>query len=1734
MKNWLPIFKFIILIILVIIFMYIYNKRKSEKIITNLVETFQISTNPDIHTAFFDLSANYFTLTDAENGVVNNVPLDQQILQIGGSYGEIDIANLPWDTENKELTSSEALWGAIPVNATMAIFEKVYNANQLGNIDNLRFNDDTNKFHYNDSMFGFGTDSESAADNLKLMNAGMAVFMDYQIAEMFDKEVTTIARIIRGDVNTLTDVAKLANGHGLLSGAIKNLLSKVSSGGMSLAAIAAEKAAAKLENRLPNLKGLANVSDKFSKGVAKMTSAIKGSTLRIVDSVVTRSTMLQAGRAIASAAGEAAGSKVGAAVGKVTTTVATRAGAAGGEAAGKAAGKAVAKGTEKAVTKYVLKKLIAAAAEKIGLKAIAKLIEGIAETALEESIQLAVDAASLDPVKAAIDAVFWNIVLAILMVLQITGVTTKILNKYSDSLGCCPHGSAALDQIIPEWLNMLLMFTVPAYGNIISIFSPYLCIGTNPILSLKETASLPKYIRYNWLSCSFLNWPTYDCTAVSTLPLAGKTYKPTQKNSAGPGAILNVVEVILLPEISLSMSLLNLAEGNGFGNVVNDFIGMTQNNLYDWQNSENEDIPYTNLDDIAANPSAFTGVTKTYSGITVNLEYTPIVGENYKKSDVGESIGGKVFSSTTEDKNTNGFFYIDFTEPTALAEMAQFYYDWATRNPYDNGDNTITVDYISKISYVTASSLYSCDIMCEMVSSTYDINTGEKYSENTTYDHDRRFYYSCDPKQPNTPYWENRNDSTWTMLDDIYDAAYYDLNNITNVYYNIAPDDDQTYQTEIQDEMGNPISDLTLLPTADYLLTAYVQSDEALQRYILSSNLYMSNSNSSNFDPNVLDDGAVRTFYDDYTLSNTNYQTILSKAATWIGNGFTTSNLNNYVKNVVNASNALYLYHQISRPVGSTSNKQYTVVGCTHLDGTGPNASAPDITQGALETRFYTHFDVTPYIKRCTQINISLSRCMDISNIQLTVLEYYEQNPNKRIKTINSIKAKGKNVCSYIWDEVDIDTNGITTNYISNVKTDTIYQIDLSSCTFHLPPGDILYGRQEGPGPSAYISKLLNTSPSLTIYKNPLLSNDPNFSLQVPLQALPGTCYVISSNGQDMNGRPKELAATPSNTFGVLPRYDPETFVSLPEVIRPKTPIRIFYPQPPESNLGTYSNEYCSDPATLNNFIIDYNTNTTNVNKIASIIRTYGSGLNVCDMEVDMYIPHTNTMERTTLSFNMKVAEGFQINQTSHEVFYVDSNVSWFQAQSICSNYNGSLATSNQLSQAQSNGALWSQYGWIADTTNTVYNSMSSTQASASFYGVNCYGVKPLIGNPAIIRFNEGQYTELESYTYSSLNDSNGLNITINTALLPDPYSSGLVFSTPYLTQMKNDMGSNVTFFNDDLIKGFTSKTKGLRDMTDTLLIKLVGTQVLGGSNCASSTNSSKHIRCDDPVIIQRIIEQYNIDNTATYRFGVTQNTMTNVVQSSTNSSNTCHIIFENDKEEWGDYYNKGNMSSNNYLTENNLYLKEILMSNNSGSCDFFPIPNQVYKDISASDIALASESNLSPYVTSVRICTIPANGTNSNLITALHDYEAITRNTINFISYYMNVNQTTWDYYINQNISLGTNGTLDGANAQNNVLRIFYTNTSIYNGSTDCKPNYTYINGNFQLQILDVADFSIYISDSYLLKYISVVDTSTLSNASPLFTYYSGSMSDPLLKTAVISKVLTPYRPFGVIVSIG
>jgi hypothetical protein len=107
------------------------------------------------------------------------------------------------------------------------------------------------------------------------------------------------------------------------------------------------------------------------------------------------------------------------------------------------------------------------------------------------------------------------------------------------------------------------------------------------------------------------------------------------------------------------------------------------------------------------------------------------------------------FAVQNPDGSTSPRDWCNFANPVMLDRMANFYYKYAFANPLDNGDDTVSISYISRFIGVIASSELSCDVACTMTTITYDATQGN----NIIIDEDdpiyRRFYFikgSTDPQ----------------------------------------------------------------------------------------------------------------------------------------------------------------------------------------------------------------------------------------------------------------------------------------------------------------------------------------------------------------------------------------------------------------------------------------------------------------------------------------------------------------------------------------------------------------------------------------------------------------------------------------------------------------------------------------------------------------------------------------------------------------------------------------------------------------------------------------------------------------------------------------------------------------------------------------------------------------------------------------------------------------------------
>jgi len=381
-------------------------------------------------------------------------------------------------------------------------------------------------------------------------------------------------------------------------------------------------------------------------------------------------------------------------------------------------------------------------------------------------------------------------------------------------------------------------------------------------------------------------------------------------------------------------------------------------------------------------------------------------------------------------------------------------------------------------------------------------------------------------------------------------------------------------------------------------------------------------------------------------------------------------------------------------------------------------------------------------------------------------------------------------------------------------------------------------------------------------------------------------------------------------------------------------------------------------------------------------------------------------------------------------------------------------------------------------------------------------------------------------YTYNTINPSGGgIEIKKYTSTLQGSFSNtGYNFAGPAKSNTDYIFGSNITYYNDELVTRYTTKMSNLLNTTGEYLRPLMGIITLSNLVGTPQTNicASETVRnvCSNPTYMQRIMDAYNNGNSPIGIYNQERNTMTKIIQASTASNNECHLIFENKNEFYNDrtYYDSNN--SNNYIVKNTLkYMSFPMVPVNTTTCDFNPIkipvsnvigPStiSIYPPIKASDLTLSYGNNLpTPYFTGVRsgICQINSNTNLSDNVIADYRTKANTptTNPLRFTTInILNKKQIGYDkidYLIEQQYT--PPGQTTPSNTGRFVLRAKF---DLARDTTSCVWSYT--SNSFKLQIalpdtMSPADKAIYISQSF----VDVIDTDSVSlggsdNVSPLF----------------------------------
>lgn len=1490
MNKWLNTIKIIVLIILILVLLVFKFLKNPIK------EGFQL----DKIAKYFNINYDYYSLDKNELSKIDVNP-DELILDLGSGFGYVDAARIPWDSENRQLSEKEALWGVVPDQARGTLFRKLYIANQLQDIELLPYDDTTNKFHYDDPIFQYGTDSEELAKGLQAAGGIMTFLVPFTLGMLSSESEDSIRNFLEGKFRPKNTVPSKITSITLES---KELALKT----MTQQFKHSKYTDVFTNNKVPFEPPRppppppppppTDTPNDILRRIENVSKLNDGKRVRTFLGVPPEDILSEAKNISKFGWSAWRANKAAAKAAQIADILASPAEKAAREAAERSARFAAEKAA-RAVGQNVAEKV----AKKTGM-VLAKKAAGLFMKALLAGIAISMSLSWIPFIGPALDFTY-NIILTPLLIIFTLpgGIITKLVDNIGDVQGCCSVDSKAMDKVIPPGAEILISF-IPVWGDIFDLFYPYLCQTKTGGLALKgKYYNVPDYFKYMNLSSFHLPWPEYECSD-GFVKMQGRYLKTQLQKAGSPGVYPSFEESYGKSWYSMSPKL--PSGGRGPAILFEDFNITYEYNAYG---------PYTNFNDVKNNPDQYIYTRKRLEGFNPVYKEFTIVPRGTK------------------------FTYIDFSDPQVLKQMAQFYYDFSSKSLFPADDGTINFSYISKINFVAASSLYTCDILCEMTNISYKLSDPTYLKETITFDHDRRFYFSCDQTVNSPNYWEDTSNSEWLYLDEHYNTMLYKFERYIN---------DPT----LFDNVGF---------TGKFIYTAYNVAERLKFRYetavsngadpvdiFMHSNEY-SNANK-NFEDIIRGTGATK---------GTSFRIGLAPA---VIDGIFTEQSNRivfYCEQMKWAKDQLLEKQRVYQPIDAPYRYPgYKLYGCTHLDSTAASALEPDITSFDEDNRKEVNFKVNGSseftLKRCEDINISMRQCIDLSNVELIIDKYAEQFPDKRIKTIHKITAKGKNACQFVWDEQPKNGGAMT-----RISYDILYQEDLSSCSFVLP--DLLCTGSSAPRLDSVnniqIGSLNRNNSNVKMYYD-------NSEKTELIQYRKGNYYTISVgprntlNFKKHDDKPGDPSA--ARTEDVIPRYDLIDGSRLPDLVRPKKPIRVVYPTATENTLYNVESNYCHKNETIDRFLLDYNSSNS-TEKILKVVRAFTTSSNTCDMEVDVLSGSGNTrqIQRRTVSYNM-----------TQEI--------------------------------------------------PVYT---------------------VTRPPEIEAF---QAERPPNYRYTTVKNTHGLGVQQNT-YYPSSKNSNAVsglYSDSYLKQFLPSVTPNVVYFNDNLVTNFTTAAKNILNEGSDILTKLIAEQTLYNDNTC-------RVKCTDPIIKQRIIEQYNLDNADLKRYGAKQNKLYTLFKSAPNDSNTCHVYFAQNENYYADRFAANLTSDANFRQVNLPALREIKMERVSG-CSFAPVPRQTYIDISASALSLQT----GPDITNNSLWTLPARELCTNLDcrnallsnAAIADLHRQTSHRINSITDVLKVNPDTCDYLVNFNFSRA------GVTVRNQpgVLRVRY-DYPLYNGSNLC-----------------------------------------------------------------------------------
>jgi hypothetical protein len=373
--------------------------------------------------------------------------------------------------------------------------------------------------------------------------------------------------------------------------------------------------------------------------------------------------------------------------------------------------------------------------------------------------------------------------------------------------------------------------------------------------------------------------------------------------------------------------------------------------------------------------------------------------------------------------------YCDFSTPTMLDRMAQFYYDQSTLNPQELEDGRISFEYIIQFYGVVASSELSCDVACQIKTVVFDPVTGGRYEESigTTYPDDpgnqvsyRRFYFiRIDTATADLMATKNReNPALYNKIWPVDNQSLFTVTGCTNSD-DTAPD----AANKSTDPGTDPI--MSVPKVFEFKDRSAKQGDFSWQDFAVSA----------------------ATTVVTQAVGMLTGGSLAGQVGGGVVGGMVGEVLTATINKALNRTQTLdaSVENAVVGPVsGSTANH-------TEIYSVMTNNDNFQIDHGPIyECRARDNNGYVPDLKFCGKINTTALLCSHKFVLRDTIDMFHIKNPSIHIKTIDTIEPRGKDGCYYKFSTVSYDS---LTNTEGKVATAgefvRVYeQKDKSTCVF--------------------------------------------------------------------------------------------------------------------------------------------------------------------------------------------------------------------------------------------------------------------------------------------------------------------------------------------------------------------------------------------------------------------------------------------------------------------------------------------------------------------------------------------------------------------------------------------------------------------------------------------------------------------------------------------------------------